>query len=178
MEIKDLTGLSLVTKKKEVHDLMERNADTGRFQLVLSEKEALQLVESKNQTLRMYKRIELGESILGSLVEAFCDSQYINQSSYLKTLTELQELFYLYKNECMDQISDEELLCFMREQYDEICCGDLDYLGGTCLARFAEAVKAGWKESDETRREEYEKLSTEKRWDKDVYLSVVKELFW
>ncbi|MCP1110445.1 DUF6323 family protein [Ohessyouella blattaphilus] len=178
MEIKDLNGLSLVTKKKEVKGLMARNEASATFQLSLSEEEATQLVESKNQTLRKYKRLELGESILGKLVDAFQDSQYLSQGNYLETLIDLQDLFYQYKNECMDLVSDDELIEFMREQFEEICYGDLDYLGGTCLERFKEAVKAGWRNNEERRKERYDELTTEKRWDKDVYLDVLKELFW
>lgn len=178
MEIIDLNGLSLVTKKKEVNGLMARNEASATFQLSLSEEEATQLVESKNQTLRKYERLELGENILGKLVDAFQDSQYLSQGNYLETLTELQDLFYQYKNECMDLVSDDELIEFMREQFEEICYGDLDYLGGTCLERFKEAVKAGWRDNEERRKERYDELTTEKRWDKDVYLDVLKELFW
>ncbi|MGN0400123.1 MAG: DUF6323 family protein [Blautia sp.] len=35
---------------------------------------------------------------------------------------------HAYKNEMEDEITDEELLNFMREQFDEICRGDLEYL--------------------------------------------------
>ncbi|MGF7004419.1 hypothetical protein M2149_002834 [Lachnospiraceae bacterium PFB1-21] len=178
MEMTKLYGLSLVSKEKEVHELLLRNEASRRYQLSLSETEALALVESKNQTLRKYERLELGESILGKLVDAFEDSQYLDQGNYLDTLMSLQDLFYQYKNECLDLVSDDELLEFMREQFEGICYGDLEYLGGTCLERFKEAVKAGWGDNEERRRERYDKLTTEKRWDKDVYLDVVKELFW
>ena len=39
----------------------------------------------------------------------------------------------------LDEISDEELLQFMQEQFDSVCFGDLDYLEGTCLEIFAQA---------------------------------------
>ena len=43
----------------------------------------------------------------------------------------------------MDELSDDELLEFMKSQYEEICFGDLDYLKGTCLERFAREVRSG-----------------------------------
>ncbi len=178
MEIRKLNSLSLVTKKKEVHDLVARNENSAQYQLSLTKEQAQQLVESKNQSLRKYERLELGESILGKLVEAFMDSQYVDQRNYLETLTVLQDLFYQYKNECMDLVSDEELIEFMREQFETVCYGDLDYLGRTCLERFKDAVKAGWHDKEESRKERYDKLNPEKRWDKDVYLEVLSELFW
>ena len=42
----------------------------------------------------------------------------------------------MYKNEMQDEISDEELLHFMKEQFETVCFGDLDYLTGTCLPFF------------------------------------------
>ena len=47
------------------------------------------------------------------LIEAFCDSPYIMQSNYEETLEELQDIFYFFKGEAMEQISDDELIEFM-----------------------------------------------------------------
>ena len=49
----------------------------------------------------------------------------------------------LYKNETEDKLSDDELLHLMKEQYENPCHGDLDYLESTCLERVARAVRAG-----------------------------------
>ena len=47
------------------------------------------------------------------LIEAFCDSPYIMQSNYEETLEELQDIFYFFKEEAMEQISDDELIEFL-----------------------------------------------------------------
>ena len=62
----------------------------------------------------------------------FCDSSFLSQNNYVETLIRLQEIFYLYKNEMQDEITDDELIHFMREQFEAVCYGDLDYLEGTC----------------------------------------------
>ncbi len=49
----------------------------------------------------------------------------------------LQDIFYLYKNESLDELTDDELLEYMKEKFDGICAGDLDYLEGTELDTFA-----------------------------------------
>ena len=36
----------------------------------------------------------------------------------------------------LDEITDAELLEFMKEQFETVCFGDLDYLEGTCLDIF------------------------------------------
>ena len=78
-----------------------------------------------------------------SLTE-FCDSQFIQSGDYADTLARLQEIFYLYKNESMDELTDRELLEIMKENFEQICYGDLEYLETTCLERFAAAVRAGY----------------------------------
>ena len=47
------------------------------------------------------------------------------------------------KGETLDEITDDELLEFMREQYEEKCCGDTEYLEGTFLSDFAQMVRSG-----------------------------------
>ena len=91
----------------------------------------------------------------------------------------LQDIFYCFKNEAEDQLTDDELLSFMREQFEEICMGDTEYLESTCLPRFAAAIRAGYRGYQKSGGNgEYENLSQEARWDKDLYMDVVKELFW
>ena len=97
------------------------------------------------QALRAERRVEFGPGILPRVIEEFCDSDFIDQNNYVDTLIRLQQIFYLYKNEMYDEISDEELLHFMKEQFEEVCFGDLGYLEGTCLRIFAEAVRAGYR---------------------------------
>ena len=103
----------------------------------------------------------------------------MDQGTYVETLIRLQEVFFLYKNEMLDEISDDELLQFMREQYDEICFGDLDYLEGTCLNHFAQAIRAGYRGFRVTQgRGEYFQFDEFKRWDHELYLEVLKDLCW
>ena len=97
----------------------------------------------------------------------------------MDTLARLQEIFYLYKNESMDELTDGELLEIMKENFEQICYGDLEYLETTCLERFAAAVRAGYetefqkKERDEYTLKksgnEYEKFSEETRWEFELY---------
>ena len=95
------------------------------------------LAERKN-ALAEQRRIEFGAGIAIKIIYEFCDSEYIHQSNYVETIIRLQEIFYLYKNEMHDEITDDELLHLMKEQFENICFGDLDHLESTCLANFAE----------------------------------------
>lgn len=177
---RDIFELLLAQKQKnELAALISINDKTKPFDLVLSEDDAKELIISRNNTLKKYQRVELSEGILEKLIFTFCDSAYLNQQDYAETLIQLQDIFYEFKNESLDLLTDDELLAFMREQFDGICFGDLEYLEGTCLDKFAEAIRAGYKGYQTTGgKGEYEQFDPITRWDRDVYLEVLSELFW
>lgn len=154
------------------------NEYTRRFGLELSQKDVLELVESKNETLKQEQRVEFGETILPQLIVAFCDSDFIGREQYKDILIRLQDIFYEYKNEMMDEVTDEEVLNFMRQQYDEVCFGDLDYLEGTCMDLFAQAVRAGYRGYYVTGgKDEFSNVDLVTRWDRNLYLEALDTLF-
>lgn len=96
--------------KKEVQTLVACNERTKQYGLVLSEQDALALMECRNESLKQERRLELSEGILKELIDAFCDSQFLSQENYVESLERLQAIFYEFKNESMDLLTDEELL--------------------------------------------------------------------
>ena len=70
---------------------------------------------------------KIREGIIDKLIKKFCDSPYINQENYAETVYKLVEIFYEYKNETMDLISDDELIELMKKFFDGIAGGDLEY---------------------------------------------------
>ena len=144
----------LLQEQNQLSNVMKTNETTEQFGLSLTEQDAKLILAERKNALAEQKRIEFGGGIL-------------------------QEIFYLYKNEMHDEITDDELLHLMKEQFENICFGDLYYLESTCLANFAEAVRAGYdgyKGSDGYG--EYSKFDDVKRWDYDLYLETLKELCW
>lgn len=171
---------SLVLKEQEKQQaakVLEMNPKTEKYGLTLSKEEAGQLIAAKNHTLMQQRRVEFTEGILPGLILIFCDSPYLNRGNYVETIGELQDIFFSYKNESMDLLTDEELLHFMKEQFDGVCYGSTEYLAGTCLERFARAVRAGYRDYMEKEGEGiYEDFSEEQGWDKDLFLAVWDEL--
>ena len=166
-------------EKAQLSGILNTNQYTQKYGLALSRKDAQELMERRKQTLRETRRVEFGKGILPRIIYEFCDSDYISQSDYAKTLARLQEIFFHYKNEMMDEISDDELLHFMKEQFETICEGDLDYLEGTCLNIFAQAVRAGYDGYRASKGYgEYGKFDEVKRWDHELYLETLRELCW
>lgn len=174
-------------QKQEVGKILECNNKTKQFGLALSEEEAKELMTSRKNSLSDSQRVEFGESNLPKIIYLFCDSQYINQDNYAGTLSELQEIFYLFKNETQDELTDDELLAFMKKQFEGICFGDLEYLRSTCLERFAKAVRSGYQSQMQSRlrdeyslrdvENEYNKLSEETRWDYEVYKQKLEDMY-
>lgn len=170
--------MQLEQQKKELKRLLSCNEKTESFGLVLTEEEATALMAARHDTLIDQRRVEFGEGILPKIVETFCDSQYLEQEEYADTLAALQEVFYLYKNESEDLLTDDELLEFMKEQFEGVCYGSVEYLEETCLERFSRAIRAGYEGYIENEgRSEYEKFTEEMRWDKEIYQRAVEELF-
>lgn len=172
----------LLTKNRQRDELAmldAYNQKTEMFGLALTKEEAKALIVSRDESLKKYGRVEFGKGILDKLVYSFCDSQYISRENYLAVLTRLQDIFYHFKNESQDKLTDDELLTFMRQQYESVCYGDLDYLENTCLERFLKAVRGGYRGFTKSGgADEYEEFSEETRWDAELYQSVLKELFW
>lgn len=169
--------LEAMTQQNQIQQLLAANQYTEQFGLVLSEQDAKMLVRERMETLKRERRVEFGKSILPAIIYAFCDSAYIHQSHYVETLIRLQEMFFMYKNEMDDELTDDELLNFMKEQFETVCYGDLDYLEGTCLEIFSEAVRAGYR--DYCRSEgkgDFRKIDIVTRWDRELFETVLKDL--
>ena len=137
--------LEIVNKRKqiEIANIKKCNEYTNKYGLILSDNQISNLLERKKETLKETGRIEFREGIIDKLIKEFCNSPYINQENYAETLYELIEMFYEYKNETMDLITDDELIEFMRKSFDEICQGDLEYLSGTVMYRMRENLLRG-----------------------------------
>lgn len=169
----------LLQKQNILKKMIETNQTTQRFGLMLKQQDAELILKERDNTLREQKRVEFGTTIITKIIYEFCDSDFITSDNYVETIIRLQEIFYLYKNEMHDEITDDELLHFMKEQFEVICFGDLDYLEETCLNNFAQAIRAGYHgyKSSEGYGE-YAKFDEVKRWEYELYIQTLKELCW
>ena len=176
--MREQNWLELLNRDTWLKQVKETNQYTEKFGLVLSERDTQLLLEEKNHILKTQQRVELGQSILPRIIYTFCDSSFLFQGNYVDSLIRLQEIFYLYKNEMLDEISDDELLNFMKEQFETVCSGDFDYLESTCLSIFAQAIRAGYKGYQASQgMGESERFDIVKRWDRELYLETLKQLF-
>ncbi len=141
--VEDYEFMEVLSKQNQIAAILEMNQVTNRFGLELTKEDTRVLVESRKEELIKQQRVEFKGGILPKLIFIFCDSAYIDQNNLVETLKRLQEIFYFYKNETLDELSDDELLDFMKEQYETVCFGDLDYLEGTILKDYAQKMRRG-----------------------------------
>lgn len=132
----------LMSDQNQMNLLRTANAYTEQYGLSLADEDIRELIVKRRECLREQQRVEFGGGILDKLIFAFCDSDYIYQENYAETITRLQDIFYLYKNESMDEWTDDELIQMMREAFDGECQGSLEYLEETFLEQFARSTRA------------------------------------
>lgn len=130
-------------KKQLAMEIKKCNEVTMRYGVTLSDTQIENLINKRFESLKSTGRVEFGDGILKELIEAFCDSPYIIQENYEETLEELQDTFYFFKGEAMDQIADDELIEFMKEYFNGECQGSIEYLSGTNLEELCRDTRYG-----------------------------------
>lgn len=132
----------ILTEQNQVSAIKKTSEYTNQYGLSLTDQDIQELLVRRRECLAEQQRVEFGAGILGKIIFAFCDSEYIYQENYVETINRLQSIFYLYKNESMDELTDDELISIMRNAFDEECQGSLEYLEETFLDSFARNVRA------------------------------------
>lgn len=178
--------MALNDQSNELQKIAECNELSQKYGLTLTDEDIQGLLVIRQECLKTNGRIEFDGGVVTNFIYEFCDSQYIYQGNYVEILGRLQELFYLYKNEAEERLTDDELIEFMKKQFEGVCFGDLDYLEGTCLERFTRAVRSGYitdgnrgvadEHSLRKPGNEYSKLSEESRWDFELYKKTLENM--
>ena len=140
--IMDDNLIMLLSEKNQMNLIKKTNEYTSQFGLSLSDGDIRELMLRRKECLCEQQRVEFGKGILEKIIFAFCDSPFIYQENYAETIADLQDSFYLYKNESMDELTDDELITIMRNAFDKECQGSLEYLQETYLEQFARKIRA------------------------------------
>ena len=130
-------------KKQLAMEIKKCNEITMKYGVTLSDTQIESLINKRFESLKNTGRVEFGDGVLKELIEAFCNSPYIIQENYEETLEELQDIFYFFKGEAMEQIADDELIEFMKEYFNGECQGSIEYLSGTNLEELCRNTRYG-----------------------------------
>ena len=122
-------------------ELAACNRLSAPYGLTLSTQQLQTLTERRFAALQATGRVELGGGILPALIAAFCNSPYLAPATYEADLVALQEMFYTFKTDCRERLSDDELLHAMRLLFDARAQGSLEYLAGATPELLADAAE-------------------------------------
>ncbi len=133
-------NLSLQPVSREILDL---NAVSAEYGLLLSEEDARELSDTRNRSLTENDRVEIGVGAVGKLIRRFCKSHYVTQENYTNLLNEVTDLFYYIKTETEDQISDDDLVEELFRRFELRCNGSIDTLVSVEGERIIRMVNSG-----------------------------------
>ena len=146
--------------KQDINRLLQCNDITNKYGLNLSKHEANMLVQNRINALKQNGRIEFKQGITADIIYEFCDSPYINKINYVDTVLELTQIFYYYKSECNDVLSDEELIKYMKHSFNGKCQGCLELLRDRELYNMLNNLKHGrdlyYNEQEPVEEDDYE----------------------
>ena len=126
--LKSLNSNLQITQENEILDLNEKSQVYG---LTLNKEDVKEIINSRDNTLKNYGRIELDIGITKMIIENLYKSQYTDKDDYVYAINDLHEVFYYLKNETLDQISDIEIIDIIDEAYNN-CSGRVDIVQEKC----------------------------------------------
>jgi hypothetical protein len=129
--------------KLAITEIVNCNKITSRYGLILSQADALELVATRSEALSNYGRIEFTGGIISKLILRFSNSPFLTKYNFVTTLNDLIETFYYFKNEALDEISDDELISTMKKYFDHRCQGSIELLQNRELEILARNVRYG-----------------------------------
>lgn len=96
--------------------------------LTLTGAQALQLLETRRETLHREGLVEWGEGILPQLAKRFEQSAYLDRQTYAESLERLAALFYHCRAQAGERVTDEQILELLSTRFEGICGGDFERL--------------------------------------------------
>lgn len=123
-----LGGSEPMIQQYAVNSILSCNEETYQYGLLLTVEQAHALVLSRNQSLKASGRIELGGGVIEKLIQSFAGSPYITPENYEETLHRLIDIFYSFKSDTWESVSDDQLIEFMKDAFDGSCRGCLELL--------------------------------------------------
>jgi hypothetical protein len=145
MDLLDIqSSIASISQRLTIDELLVTNEESAKYGLLLSARDASELIESRNLTIHNYGRVELGIDVVKRIISEFCSSPFINTEDYAMTLNELVDIFYYMKNETDDRIGDSELIGLMKVCFNNSCRGSTELLKNRELALIARILKKSW----------------------------------
>ena len=141
--MKELISFENISLQPITESILSLNEITGKYGLVLSEKDAVELSDTRNKAVSENERIEIGIGAVPAIVEKFCKSRYVNNENFTYILNEVTYLFYYIKTETDDKISDTELIDELFKRFELQCRGSIDVLENREVGKIVRKINSG-----------------------------------
>lgn len=139
--LNNINDLVTYNDKRILKNILTLNEMTSKRNLYLQEKDISQIIETKNISLKELGRVEVKNNILERIIYEFYDSPYIDQTNYLETILDLTRIFYLYQDELSYKLTDEEIIIYLQDEFNNRCGGDLTLLETLSLSNLKEVLE-------------------------------------
>ena len=113
-----LSSMHLKLHSVQKNEILNLNNESQGYGLVLSKEDVDEIINSRNDTLKYYGRIELDIDVTKKIIENLYTSQYTEKDDYVELINDMQEIFYYLKNETLDEISDIEIITILDKFYN------------------------------------------------------------
>lgn len=134
-------ALAFTPSEKVEQALVNCSAELEKHGLSLSKSDIAEITSANISALKKTGRLELGEGIAPELARVFCSSPFINDKNFTETLCELTYLFYEFKNESDDMLSDNEMLDLMKCAFDGVCGGSTHALASDVIPELTRRMR-------------------------------------
>ena len=94
---KFMLSLPTTSRQSAISKLVGTNQQSQKHGLILTEKDALQIIDARNEALKTMGRVELGYEVINKIIRIFSPSPYINQTDYANTICDWWRLL-LHEN--------------------------------------------------------------------------------
>ncbi len=135
-------NLLVINDNKCLKDILLLNEVTSKKGLVLEEKQILELINYKNDILKEKGRIEI-IPILDKIIYEFYNSPYVDEENYLLIIEQLTETFYLYQEEFDNKLTDEEIIRYLKENFNNNCAGSVTLLENDAMEELKHFLLSG-----------------------------------
>lgn len=142
-------GESLQYLEQAKEELRSYNAFSEAFGLTLGEEDISELVTGGADAFLNHGGLASYVETLQKLIYAFCDSPFMEQDIYVRTLAQLQEAFGYFRTEAQEAYSDDELIAFMLNVYNGRAQGSAEFLIGISLEALIRYARDEYEAFDE-----------------------------
>lgn len=138
----DMTkAFSSITFAENVSSLLSLNDTTSNYGITITADGAAAIIQNRDKALFNTGRIEFGTSVTEKIVNVFCSSPYVNNDNFAETVSDLTEIFFYYKSEMLEKLSDDELISLMKDEFDGRCEGSTELLASKALYNYSQRLK-------------------------------------